>query len=420
MTSILVLSDLHAFSRLANERDPPPSYLDLRRGRPDPDRHPIDALRRLLEKSGAAPPEILLCGGDIGHQADPVAIRQVWSELHQLQQSANIPHLFATAGNHDLDSRYRENKFDPRGFLQQLQPSFPFPTLPERSYYLEYWATNFSIVETDHIRLLIINSSAYHGNGPQEEPELRHGRISEYTLAAISERLIERTAEHRAGRKALPTIDICMFHHHLKPQSSEQFTDESSMRGADDLISILSRAEFGNWLLIHGHKHRPKLYWGGDNTSGPLVLSAASFAATRVADHDNQSPNQFHIIEFADPVQHGLGGLLVGEIHSWSWGTTLGWHKNMTTDGLPPRAGFGCRIQIPTLAAKLSGHISNLPVKWAVLTESFRELLYIIPSDLDALLNHLAVHHNINTEVSRTGDPIELARVSPGRNSGAH
>jgi hypothetical protein len=42
-----------------------------------------------------------------------------WQRLHDLAEKSGAK-LIATVGNHDVDSRYKSNAFDPRGYAPQV------------------------------------------------------------------------------------------------------------------------------------------------------------------------------------------------------------------------------------------------------------------------------------------------------------
>ena len=410
MLKVLVISDIHAYSK-KQPKGREPSYVNYVSPTTDPSKNPVQGLRHLIHIRQVAVPDLVLCGGDLGHQADPNAIEQVWTSLQSLKAEFQISELVSTTGNHDVDSRYKENKFDPRGFLKQLEPSFPFSRLDEsgRSF-LEYWANHFVIRSSDKYRLLIIDSTAFHGGGDTSTPEFVHGRISEYTIALIKERLNAELAQMASP----PKINICLVHHHMQDDANEATADVSVMKGGQLLVKLLSNPRYGNWVIVHGHRHRSMLYWGGTDTSGPLILSAGAFGATREYDYDNPSPNQFHMLNFELAPPADLSPLLVGTMESWTWSPPIGWVQATSGAGLPGHAGFGFREQIPTLAAKVAALVDDIPQRWAHLTGRMPQLRYLIPADLQALLENLREFYGLHTELSINGLPFELARREGG------
>lgn len=386
---IAVLSDLHAFTSDARKREggqkpPAPSYIDFSSTTRKENLDPLVGFVRMFERGDIEFPDLLIVGGDLGDRADSNAVRSVWAELSQL--AANRPEckLLATCGNHDLDTRHQQNKFDPRGFLRTLEPGFPYPDATENWVnLLEYWAENYSILEHEKYRVLNINSCAFHGLGDQAEPELEHGRISDITLDQIESRLLEVV-------KAAPQkLNICLFHHHIRSVSTDDFEDKSIMKGSQRLTEMLSRSSLGEWFVIHGHRHRSNLFCAGGN-SAPIVLSCASFAATRVGDENNPSPNQFYVIEM-DEAAPGSISRTAGSIQAWNWMPSIGWQSQTSIPGgLPVKSGFGYRGYIPDLARDIGLAVkSKGKIEWLQLIDDFPDVSRLMPSDTESLINSL-------------------------------
>lgn len=299
--------------------------------------------------------------------------------MHSIAQIKSAK-VFATCGNHDLDTRHKTNKFDPRGFLRTLQPSFPVSHLASDSRgHLEYWANNFTLLEEDDYRVLNINSCAFHGYGGDHEKELNQGRISDITLELIEEALRKSNTVNPSKH------NICLVHHHVKPVSSDDFEDTGTIKGAEKLTDLLSKADLGEWLVIHGHRHRPNLFCAGGNTA-PFILSCGSFAATRNGDEHNLTPNQFYVVKL-DPLEAGKPARASGIIQTWNW-TAYGWmEQSDIPGGLPPATGFGYRGRIPELADRMRDRTrKDIKVTRRTLIDEFPEYLRLVPSDLTALI----------------------------------
>jgi predicted phosphodiesterase len=381
---LLVVSDLHAFTsdsrRAADGKKPfPPSFIDFSAATRGKVNDPLVGLQALFQEGKLKGIDCIIVAGDIGDKADPVAIRSAWTEMHSIAQISSVK-VFATCGNHDLDTRHKTNRFDPRGFLRTLQPSFPVSDLaPDSRNHLEYWANNFTLLEEGDCRILNINSCAFHGYGDGHEKELEHGRISDITLELIEDALRKSNANNPSKH------NICLVHHHVKPVSSDDFEDTSTIKGAEKLTDLLSKADFGEWLVIHGHRHRPNLFCAGGNTA-PFILSCGSFAATRNGDEHNLTPNQFYVVQL-DPIEVGRPARASGVIQTWNW-TAYGWTERADIPGgLPSAAGFGYRGRIPDLADRIRDKTQrDIKVTRRILMDEFPEYLRLIPNDLTALI----------------------------------
>jgi len=144
--TIAVASDLHAFVP-SDTNKAPPSYLPIS-GPPDPFQHPIEGLKVLIRDCHLTA-DLLLCPGDMGDKADQASQYYVWEQLQNLKNALGAPQALATAGNHDMDSRY-STEFDAKGILQSLIP--PFPGLSEVECD-RYWSRNFVVHEQDAWRI---------------------------------------------------------------------------------------------------------------------------------------------------------------------------------------------------------------------------------------------------------------------------
>ena len=74
--TIAIISDLHAFDDAQGKEDP--SYLSVALPENEAARHPISGLLHLINKEGLRA-DLLLCAGDIGDKARPIAIKYAWN-----------------------------------------------------------------------------------------------------------------------------------------------------------------------------------------------------------------------------------------------------------------------------------------------------------------------------------------------------
>lgn len=397
----LVISDLHAVSRRP-EKGAMPSLIEFSNTERTNKKDPLIGLKSLLAKEILPKPDLIICAGDIADKADSLAIKSAWAEINELAATCGVSDILATCGNHDLDSRHAGNSFDPKGFLRRLTPSFPIPKLLRSDLeQLRYWADNFSVIESASWRVLNINSCAYHGYGTDTEPELEHGRISDHTLDEIKEYIGGTADLHKK-------VNICLLHHHLKEVGSDGFKDKSKMKGAENLLAMLSESKYGEWFVIHGHRHRAGIYCAGGNTA-PIVLSCASFSATLAGDEQNPSPNQFYLIDF----EAGANGRarVKGVVSSWNWTPGYGWlEASPKPGGLPSRAGFGYRGDIPDLADKVAAKVRvSKRISWSDLREAHPDLKFLMPEDIDNFAQSISATSDIH--VSRDGVDIREVLV---------
>ena len=178
---LVILSDLHAddstFSTPISPDAPGPnapgrrSWIDFgERARTSVD--PLHTFKATVrnEKLQA---EFLVVPGDICDRANGKALESAWKVIHELAHMLGDAEVIATAGNHDLDSRYRVQPYDPRATLRGLKPSFP---TKGKSDCQAFWADSWAVLERGPCRFLVVNSCAYHGG---KDKEIYHGRIAQ-------------------------------------------------------------------------------------------------------------------------------------------------------------------------------------------------------------------------------------------------
>ncbi len=268
-----VASDLHVYEV---EGDNSPSALRVGADETDHLRHPIAALLHLI-RSQDLRADALLCPGDLGDRASTAGIQYAWAKLVQLQKAIRAKELFATVGNHDVDSRGKSNKFDPRGFLQTLDPPFPYKTLAISDH---YWSRHFAVIERSNFRIVLLNSSAFHGY----ESEHIHGRVSEHTLSALEKALVRS--------KTPPLVNILLCHHHPMLHSDRKLGDHDTMKQGQELLDMIN--QHSEWIVIHGHKHDPRLsYASGQSSVTPIVFAAGSLTASLYPEIASSARNQF-------------------------------------------------------------------------------------------------------------------------------
>lgn len=395
MKRFLLLSDIHA----TNE-DPSSSraasYVSSNNAAASGGQAPLVDLRRQLAEEGVFP-DYVLCAGDMTNRSEPSSLSYIWSELNLLAKDLKAK-LITTVGNHDIDSRYQSNKFDPRGYAMALAPTIP---TPNRQSYLEYWAEHFTVIDDNEVRFLVLNTAAFHGGGAESKDELEHGRVSGYTLDSIRRAIRDRPEF---------AFNILLCHHHpLKPEPSDVEL-EQQMRGGPELIELL--AQTGEpWMIVHGHKHRPELYYGHGGGNAPVILGCASFSAQVNADSQNKNPNQVHLLTIDPDAANDNSFASAGEVRSWNWQPGVGWARATGDLGLPYKAGFGCRNAPKALVKQLDQIIPKPKgaLDWQEAILRLPSLAYQIPSD-QAALKQLLSQSGISLAFDADGLPLQVGR----------
>jgi hypothetical protein len=391
-----VVSDLHVFNG-SSEDAKSPSTIGTADAQDAPERHPLRGLAHIIEH-GKLSADLLICPGDLSDKADPAALIFAWNKLNELKDQLGAQHLLATAGNHDIDSRNQHNDHDPKGNLQALDPMFPGA---DEALCDRFWSRNFVIVELEDVRILLLNSSAFHGYGSDDKPEFHHGRISSKTISALRMALT-------GGEKR---INILVCHHHPLTHNPVNEEDYSEMVGGDRLIDLLDSGEYGSWLLIHGHKHYPRLAYAPGGASSPIIFSAGSLSAVLYQKISSRARNQFYIIEIPindlDALELDLGGTIT----AWDWINMSGWQPAGVTSGLPHLVGFGWRESVRTIATTIAKYLED---KTSVLTgeellAAIPRLRFLRPEDLEVVVRRLRSSHGVIAQL-KDGIICEVGR----------
>lgn len=368
---MLVLSDLHAYDArflVAESLSAPmtslgkPSWLDYS-DRQGIDTDPILSLLQLIVDK-AIQADFLVVPGDICDKANGDALRQAWSELERVRTAVGATATIATAGNHDLDSRYRANAYDPKEALLALAPEFPVLEPVARA---EFWGYAVSQVMIGDTRFVIVNSCAHHGGATNE---IYHGRISLIALKRVKEILAAPSSAR---------VHVLVCHHHPYPFPGELGSVDDRMYDGETLLDALDQSEY-DWLVIHGHRHMARLLYSGGSTNSPVVLAAGSMSV-RLSPHlTTQTRNQAHLVT----IRESSSGELRGHVESWNYTPYVGWATATDDAGLPHQCGFGYRGSVRELASNALTYVQahGGPMQWKDLVARCPDLAYLTPRDL--------------------------------------
>lgn len=390
---IAVLSDLHAFKRLQGDKSPDPSHLCISEPENNPTQHPFSGLEELIDRESLVA-DLVLCPGDMTDKADPDGIKYVWQWLHRLGGRLSAELTTATAGNHDFDSRGITWSETSRDCLEALVPPFP---LPDEAINTEYWGRSVAVIRQSNYRLAVLNSCSLHTSGASSAT-LDRGAITSATLQYL-QRKLESSPQS--------DLNILLCHHHPQPHSELSLGEYDTMQRGQLLLDLL--AEHGDWLVIHGHKHFPKLSYAGGGAGGPVVFAAASFSGALAGKAATRTRNQFHIIEVPNkgPQDYGLRG----RVRSWYWAAGSGWLiAEGASTGLPREAGFGTRLHPKQIARQIADKMASSEIKtWNEISRSVPVLSYQLPQDFLQTQRLLEDLHGLRVIFDR-GLPIQVGR----------
>jgi hypothetical protein len=374
---LAIASDLHAHAVDGES----PSHLDIRIPDTLPNQHPMSGLYKLVEEQSLKA-QLLLCPGDLGHQSSPEAIKYAWELLHKLGHKLDSKLVTATAGNHDIDSRYKGDDHCPEHILKGLVPRFP---LEDEALSDRYWARAYAIVDLKECRLLLLNSSAYHGRTSVEK---NHGRIDKQTLVDIEQELKKR------GKK---DINILLCHHHPQIHSELGLGEDDVMKQGQLLLDLLGNNQYGSWLVVHGHKHHPKITYAAGGSASPIILAAGSLSSKLFLPLQTVGRNQFYLLEIRRSEVEAYG--LVGRVTCWDWAFGMGWIAASDSSGLPAKFGFGWRLNAVSSAKEIAGIVGALAtLDWSVVVARIPTLSFLTPQDLSNLEKQLIAVHGLRLQ----------------------
>lgn len=381
---IAILSDLHMFSRTDPGRQggkrETPSYLCTESDPASTTGDPLTDLMRLVTKAPLRA-DLVLCPGDLGDIASEAGIRAAWNRVQEVAKALGASCVIATPGNHDINHSHHE----PDGCLRALT-AFPVPEKPQRD---QFWADHFTIIDGPQYRLVCLNSCAY-----QDSRE--NGRFDDRARRELQQALAKVPAK---------PVQVLLCHHHPHQHSEYRLGEHDVMKGGQLLLDMLGR--HGRWLVVHGHKHHPKLTRAAGHSSAPWVFAAGSIAAIPNPATLGHARNQFYLLEFKSDTFPTIGW--GGDGRAWDWATEDGWGPAGKDSGLPARFAFGYGGDIELLLATLAPHVpttANGYILWSELCERVPTLRRVCPRDIEELLGQ-----GLRIEFSDDGTPFQVSRT---------
>jgi hypothetical protein len=385
-TTVAVLSDLHCHHESSGFAE---SLLVTTTPRKPTGQHPVSALLDLikLEKLQA---DALLMPGDIANKVDPQGMISGWAFVNEIANSLQATVIAPTLGNHDVISRNPSD--DPFSLAKALHPEFPSST---EHIYNEFWANGFCIVEGTNFRIAIVNSVASHTN----EASAKRGLVSDLQLAQLKRALESVTPK---------PFQVAVCHHHPILHEDIGLGTSDIMVNGSLLVELLSGHGFH--LLVHGHKHHPKLSYVAGAEPLP-ILAAGSFSAGMKNGLASRTRNVFHVITLS---RASTSAGVYGLIRTWQFQHSRGWTpaSSSATD-FPHKAGFGCYSRPGELAEKVEAvfrHLNRPIVKWTEIASAIPELRFVIPVTL-AEIQRTLTEKRMQTHPAFPDEPTHLGSL---------
>lgn len=333
---IALLSDLH-IGTSARGLDLCPHDLDdsAKVGKPPDFISYFEKWARNAIDTNGGPFDMLCLTGDISNTAHAEEFVFADRATQRIASALGVPdnRIFFVPGNHDVHwpvmdlkpaSFWAKHRYSPL-----FQDSLTFSrmhglvkigSLKEDPFFVAW-------EEADAI-VIGINSAAY--DGPTVKPH--NGIIKQQTVDEV-DRYLSR----------FPNTDkrlrICLLHHHLE-QYSEPIPDThdpSIAVNAENLLNTLIRHRVD--LVLHGHKHHPRLGAKQSGNGHPLVsLCAGSFSAVLHPLYYDGISNLFHIINVDG--RESATGRIFGKVDTWTF-TNNQWRAASGVKGLYASEAFG-------------------------------------------------------------------------------
>jgi hypothetical protein len=211
------------------------------------------------------------------------------------------------------------------------------------------------------------------------------------------------------NKRGVREINVLLCHHHPQQHSELGLGEHDVMKQGQLLLDLLGSADFGRWLIIHGHKHHPKITYAAGSATSPIVFSAGSLCSTLFLPVQTVARNQFYIIDI-DPKQLPILGL-AGRIRAWDWATGSGWLPANERSGLPHEFGFGFRGDPIVLADQIASLVSSgVPLVWDEVRTAFPYVDFVLPQDMMRLESRLIRNHSMRIVKDR-GRAFQLGKM---------
>src|SRR5260221_8301511 len=321
---IAIISDLH--SHLAS-KSPDASYLKVGALRVPANQHPAASLIERIRKTSLRA-DLLLVPGDLADQSNQEGMSHAWEIALEVGRELGVVETIPVLGNHDIDSRRRSGA-DPTHIPKNLRDGFPFR---DHALCTSFFSDGCCILTPNrHVDVIAVNSVIDH----HDSSTARKGTFDQKRI----DRLKSLLESSRAAN-----IRIALLHHHPTLHSSIFGSDDEVLPSGDALLELLRRHGCG--LVIHGHKHHPRIT-DVDTPAGRLpVFCAGSFSAI-LRDLGSVTRNVFHLVtcEESGPLR-----LLAAQVATWEFRIGTGWVPAAEDSAdISHLAGLGSTVPIETI-----------------------------------------------------------------------
>ena len=275
--------------------------------------------------------DALLIPGDLANRISPEGLSQGWDFALEIGRELHTKWTIPVLGNHDVDWKKDHNP-DSSYFARCLRPDFPFS---KEDVCTRFFSDGFAILNLGiNVQLVLINSVV-------DQKDETTAKAGTFGLERI-DKLKQYLAKHLKG-----SLRLAMMHHHPVLHTGPYLDSADVIPNGDALVEALT--SFGCNLVVHGHKHHPRLFI----SNGTVVLAAGSFSAN-LGKFGSAVGNMFHLLDVEVPPMNNPQPR--GTVESWTFQFMKGWTMaSRKFSGFPHRAGFGARGTIEDMAQKVVG-----------------------------------------------------------------
>jgi len=395
--TLAVASDLHCHDDA--KATPVESYLLAGALRNPVGQHPVQSLIELL-KGKALKANALICPGDLSNRICSKGMMQAWDHLREIGRELKCQQLLTTLGNHDVDC-LKKHDADSFKIPQSLHPDFPILIDSEKDC---FWSRGFyfSLDSSCGADFVVLNTVVTHNN----EPSAKRGTFEHHHIEGLRAALAQRKMD--IYDKMDVPHRIAVMHHHPIIHSFVDHGSGDVLQFGDQILSVL--AEYGFHLVIHGHRHFPRITRHNSGGVEQMIFAAGSFSAY-LQKLSSVTRNLFHIISLTT---QSSGLPLTGQIRSWEYNYGLGWRPSTAQSAsLPHLAGFKVPVQNIDLN-RLCHQCDIAPgeqLRAEEILAAFPELQMMLPAELTLVQSEL-LKLGYKLIISPTGSIEVCGRIS--------
>jgi predicted phosphodiesterase len=229
-----------------------------------------------------------------------------------------------------------------------------------------------------HALLVVLNTVADH----TDEETAKRGSFQGYRLELLREQLSQYSSKKYSFR-------IAMLHHHPLLHSHMNYSSSDVLSNGDQLVDLLAKHTFD--IIVHGHKHQPRIRRHNAHGHNMIVFAAGSFSAF-LHDLGSTTRNLFHILTLRSSTEDHE---FVAQLQTWEYNHGCGWNPtSKRSAGLPYILKF--KPKMPSInIEELKNFIlkQDVPTIYAQeLYEEFPLLEYVLPEELEAIGREMLIH----------------------------